>query len=126
MQKENKRKCFFCGRDNNEIDRIRKQKGDTDRVLDYEPCEVCKKVFAPYVIMLGIAASAPDNRPPITEGLYPTGAYVVTKNEFIRHIAPKEKAEQTIKAGWCFVEHDTLMNLPIKRNLIKTGTWEEA
>lgn len=124
-----KRKCFFCGRDNNEIARIkeqRKQEGKADIVLDYEPCEVCKKVFAPYVIMLGVAASAPDNRPPVTEGSYPTGAYVIAKNEFIRGITPEEKAEEVIKAGLCFVEHDILMDMPIKRSLIKTGTWEEA
>lgn len=80
--------CFFCGEQKSEIvmlGRVRSKKGAHDdleapknMVLDYEPCDKCKELFAKGVLIVE-ASRTPmnENQPPITPGAYPTGRYVV-------------------------------------------------
>lgn len=78
--------CFFCGKEKNEIallGKIDKEDSEAPRkmVLNYEPCEECKKRFAEGVLIIEIMSYANDMRPPITEGAYPTGAHAVVNPE---------------------------------------------
>lgn len=108
-------KCFFCGGDKDELALMGRLKGDIEApknlMLDYEPCEKCKAAFSQGILMLGVAPSMPDSRPPIAEGLYPTGAYVVATEEFVRQIVPEEEAKRAIKAGQCLIDHNVLVYL---------------
>ena len=87
--------CFFCGEEKNEVamlGRIRSKKGARDdieapkhMILDYEPCDECKKKFAEGVLLIEVTTYPNgENQPPITEGAYPTGRHVVVKPEALK------------------------------------------
>ena len=78
--------CFFCGETKNEIVLL----GKIDRedsvapmkaVMDYEPCDECKKKFAEGVLLIEVTTSPEYIGMPIAENAYPTGRYVVVKPE---------------------------------------------
>lgn len=80
--------CFFCGEETGVVamlGRIGDGRKHEDfeapkrMVLDYEPCKKCREKFATGVLVMAVTDTPPDNRPPIQDGYYPTGAYVVVK-----------------------------------------------
>lgn len=86
--------CFFCGEQKNEIallghigDRRKGEDIEAPRsiVLDYEPCEDCKKKFSLGVLVIEVTFDQPkDIRPAISKDstgakAYPTGNYVVLR-----------------------------------------------
>lgn len=86
--------CFFCGEQKNEIALLGRlydpDKGEDieaprSAVLDYEPCENCKKKFSLGVLVVEVTFDHPkDMRPAISKDLtgakaYPTGNYVVLR-----------------------------------------------
>lgn len=84
--------CFFCGEEKNEIalmGRMRSRKGARDdleapkrMLLDYEPCDKCREKFSQGVLLIEVNSyPMADNQPPIQEGAYPTGKYVVVNPE---------------------------------------------
>lgn len=86
--------CFFCGEQKNEIALLGHlgdyRKGEDIEaprsiVLDYEPCEDCKKKFSLGVLVIEVTFDQPkDMRPAISKDItgakaYPTGNYVVMR-----------------------------------------------
>lgn len=101
--------CFWCGKDKNEIallGRIREKttnrfganvtERDSDieaprrMVLDYEPCDECKKMWESGVAVLE-AQQTPimPNQPEIQKGIYPTGRLVVVTVEGADRVFPQ-------------------------------------
>ena len=78
--------CFFCGKDKNEIVLLGKINREDDEapmkmIVDFEPCEECKKKFAEGVLLIEVTQSPEYIGMPIAENAYPTGRYVVVKPE---------------------------------------------
>lgn len=82
--------CFFCGKEKNEIallgqigDRRKGEDFEAPKnvVLDYEPCEECKKKFAEGVLLIEVTNSPEVIGMPIAKDAYPTGRYVVVRPE---------------------------------------------
>lgn len=82
--------CFFCGQDKNEIALMGHigdgRKGEDfeapmKAILDFEPCEECKKKFAKGVLIIEVTETPEYIGMPIAENAYPTGRYVVVKPE---------------------------------------------
>lgn len=100
--------CFWCGKEKNEVALLGKLKGDVEAprncILDYEPCDECKKNWSLGVALLG-TSKKPLNEtlPPIkntSEGtLYPTGQWLVVTKEaakrFFNEVATEEEIEKT-------------------------------
>lgn len=101
--------CFWCGKEKNEIallGRIREKttnrfganvtKRDSDieaprrMVLDYEPCDECKKWWDSGVAVLEVQQTPiQPNQPEIQKGLYPTGRFVVVTVEGAYRVFPQ-------------------------------------
>lgn len=101
--------CFWCGKDKNEIallGRIREKtknryganvtKRDSDieaprrMVIDYEPCDECKKMWDSGVAVIEVQETPinPD-QPEIQKGLYPTGRFAVVTVEGADRVFPQ-------------------------------------
>lgn len=101
--------CFWCGKEKNEIallGRIREKttnrfganvtKRDSDieaprrMVLDYEPCDECKKMWDSGVAVLEVQETPiMPNQPEIQKGVYPTGRLVVVTVEGADRVFPQ-------------------------------------
>ena len=101
--------CFWCGKEKNEIallGRIREKttnrfgayvtKRDSDieaprkAVLDYEPCDECKKWWDSGVAVLEVQQTPiQPNQPEIQKGLYPTGRFAVVTVEGADRVFPQ-------------------------------------
>lgn len=101
--------CFWCGKEKNEIallGRIREKttnrfganvtKRDSDieaprrMVLDYEPCDECKKMWDSGVAVIEVQETPinPD-QPEIQKGLYPTSRFAVLTVEGADRVFPQ-------------------------------------
>ena len=82
--------CFFCGESKNEIALLGRIGGKEDlqapmkAVLDYEPCDECKKKFAEGVLLVEVMEVPTRLNMPIAENAYPTGRFVVIKPEALK------------------------------------------
>ena len=108
--------CFFCGKPKNELVLFGKLKGDAEApkhfIMDYEPCDACRKAFKAGVLFLGVTKDQPaDKRPPIADGLYPTGSFFVLKRDAIPKIFSEEDTAAFLKSGKVFVEQPALEEL---------------
>ena len=101
--------CFWCGKDKNEIallGRIREKttnrfganvtKRDSDieaprrMVLDYEPCDECKKMWESGVVVIEVQQTPINpNQPEIQGGIYPTGRFAVVTVEGADRVFPQ-------------------------------------
>lgn len=108
--------CFFCGEPRNEVallgkmparkEQVRTSYGTKDvvkdpdpeapmhSVIDFEPCDECKAKFAQGYTALGVS-SVPviQNQPPVQDGRYLTGDYLVLSEQGVRHIFSPEAVE---------------------------------
>ena len=104
--------CFFCGKEKGEVALLGALKGDAEAprnlILDYEPCDSCREAFSKGVLIVGVSEHAPDGRPPIAEGFYPTGSYVVASKDFIKRAWEPEKAEEVLRYGKCLMHQNEL------------------
>lgn len=78
--------CFFCGETKNEIVLFGKigredKEAPMKAIVDFEPCEECKKKFAEGVLLIEVTTSPEYIGLPIAPDAYPTGRYVVVKPE---------------------------------------------
>lgn len=75
--------CFWCGKHTGEIALLGKLPNDAEApketVLNYEPCEECKKQFAEGILIIEVDTNL--NRPTIQDNYSPTGRFVVVKQE---------------------------------------------
>lgn len=83
--------CFFCGETKNEIALLGRigDKEDLEApmkaILDYEPCEECKKKFAEGVFLIEVTDYPNmEGQPMIAKNAYPTGRYSVVRPEALR------------------------------------------
>ena len=83
--------CFFCGDTKNEIALLGRIGGKEDleapmrAVLDYEPCEECRKKFAEGVLLIEVTNYPNmEGQPMIAKNAYPTGRYSVVRPEALR------------------------------------------
>ena len=94
--------CAFCGNRKNEIALLGHigdgRKGEDleapmNTVVDYEPCDECKEKWEQGVAIIEVTTTPNSkNQPPIAEGAYPTGAYVVLKEEALNGFHKGDKA----------------------------------
>ena len=78
--------CFFCQQERNEIvlfGKIDREDSEAPMkaVVDYEPCDECKKKFAEGVLLIEVTQSPEVVNMPIAKDAYPTGRYVVVRPE---------------------------------------------
>ena len=78
--------CFFCGKERNEIVLFGKigredKEAPMKAVVDYEPCDECKKKFAEGVLLIEVTQSPEYIGMPIAPDAYPTGRYIVVRPE---------------------------------------------
>lgn len=83
--------CAFCGQPKNEIALMGHigdgRKGEDfeapkNIILDYEPCDECKEKWAQGVAIIEVSRTPMcDGQPPIQEGAYPTGRFVVVNEK---------------------------------------------
>lgn len=112
--------CFWCGKEKGEIALMghigdgRKHediKAPMHMVLDYEPCDECKKNME-----LGFTIVEATGEPnaltsmPIQDGIYPTGRYVVIKKE----AAIKIFGYENTKRGKAFMDVETFTQMFVK------------
>lgn len=103
--------CFWCGNEKNEIALMGKiGKGQEDieapkhMVLDYQPCEKCKKLMSKGVTLIEVSQSPNSpNQPTIHEGLYPTGSWSVIR----RRAAIELLGEEIAKQHGAFIDYET-------------------
>lgn len=88
--------CFWCGKEKNEIalmghmgDGRKHEDFEAPRhmVLDFEPCEECKKNMAlGFTVMEATTTPNSVSSVEIQRGVYPTGRFVVLKTEAAERI----------------------------------------
>lgn len=75
--------CFFCEQDK-ELKLFGKLKGDVKApqraLVDYQPCEACKKKMAIGTTVIEVVTTS-NGLPPIKKGVWPTGRWVVLKKD---------------------------------------------
>lgn len=123
--------CFFCGEDKNEIALLGKiDKNDSEAprraVLDYEPCEKCKKLMSQGVALIGVTTT-PNNpgQRPIQQNqeatLYPTGNLVIMRPDAVRRLlSDHDMAENIIKSGKTLAD-DAIVRSIMDRYETETG-----
>jgi len=90
--------CFWCGEDRNEIalmGHIGDGRGNEDfeapmhSFIDYEPCDKCREIMGQGVTVIAVTSFPNvENQPPIREGIYPAGEYVVMRKEAAKRVFP--------------------------------------
>jgi hypothetical protein len=109
--------CFWCGEETGEIALLGKiDKEDSAApmrcVLNYEPCEKCKKLFSQGIHVIGCTEERPSNGlPPISRtgdaDMYPTGAYVVVSRDYIKRVFAQQGnsfVDRVLKCGKLLAE----------------------
>ena len=100
--------CFWCGEMKNEVALLGKLKGDVEAphscILDYEPCDECKKNMSMGVTLIGTTKKPiREDLPPIrdneTETLYPTGQWLVVTKEAAKRYFSEVASEEEIESA---------------------------
>jgi hypothetical protein len=103
--------CFWCGETRNEIALLGKLKGDAEApkqaIIDYNPCDKCKEKMDQGITMIQ-AKEVPcvEGQAPLRKGAYPTGKWVVVKEESLDIFTPETK-KQLLEQRKCFVDVET-------------------
>lgn len=115
--------CFWCGNPKNEIalmGRVNpsKKRGKNAEdikmpmysLIDYEPCDTCKSYMDQGVTLIAVDTVQTNNLPPIDHkrNLYPTGKFVVIKEDGVKALFATDVAEDMIKNKKCFVDNATV------------------
>jgi hypothetical protein len=119
--------CFWCGEDKNEVALLGKLPGDKaapmKAVLDFEPCEKCKAFMDQGITLIGVSTKQPETGvPSIGEGLYPTGAWSVIKeeSEFCQQLLnaeSEERKEAILKSRKCLIDDEVLRSIIAGANM---------
>lgn len=88
--------CFWCGKEKNEIALMGRMGDDRKHedfeaprhmVLDFEPCEECKRNMAlGFTVMEATTTPNSNSTVEIQRGIYPTGRFVVLNTEAVERI----------------------------------------
>lgn len=113
--------CFFCSKEKNEIALLGHLKGDAEApmhaVLDYEPCDECKANMDLGVTLIG-AMEHPntDGQPPMPNGAYPTGAWMVLSEQGALYIFKPKVIDDVLSAKRVCVPPEFIENLTAQSN----------
>ena len=71
--------CFWCGQEKNEVALVEcSEELPMHSLINYEPCDECRKTMALGVTVIE-ATKSPNGNPEIQDGIYPTGRWVVVR-----------------------------------------------
>ena len=89
-------RCFFCGKDKNEIILMGRLKGDAEApkgvVFDHSPCDTCQGYMEKGIILISIDEEKTiDPQNPLR-----TGGWVVVKEEAVRRLPIEETSKQDL------------------------------
>lgn len=115
--------CFWCGKQKNEIVLLGASskrltghdKAPMSIVLDYEPRDECKAQMERGVTLAECVESPHDERPPIQDGLWPTGRWVVVTPEAFERVFGAEAASDVLRAGKAFIAKDAFEQMGLDR-----------
>ena len=112
--------CFWCGKEKNEIALLGRLKGDMEAprnaLLDYQPCEECKKKWAKAIMLIGVTDTPKfSNQPPICMGngklQYPTGSCVGLTEHGVRSFFKEDVQDEIIKSKSAFVDDSAVQRI---------------
>lgn len=113
--------CFWCGEDKNEVAMLGKlpndEKAPMKAVLDFEPCDKCKSFMDQGITLIGVTDKKPTSGAPcIGDGLYPTGAWSVIKEDSelcqqMLNIESEERRDAILKAKKCLIDDGVLKDI---------------
>jgi hypothetical protein len=113
--------CFWCGKERNEIalmGRIGREdkKAPMYSVIDYEPCENCRKAFDAGILVVGVKEKTDDRRPAIGKNkrgrkLFPTGAFCVVTKDWVTKTFCADFAKEVINEGKFLCDHYELVQM---------------
>lgn len=111
--------CFWCGEPDGTIALMGKigGRGKDDEaprygVVSYEPCDKCKEGMAKGITLTEVSVEPmDDNQPPIQDGFYPTGRWLVVSEEYVRRCWPEDMAADVLKKRKCFVQEGILASM---------------
>ena len=114
--------CFWCGEEKNEVvllGKMNKEDSEAPRriLIDYEPCEKCKKAFEQGIQVIGVNTTPFfDNQEPLKkEGdarLYPSGAYFIATEQWVnRVIADEDIRNSTLKTRKLLMEDNIVKDI---------------
>ena len=100
--------CFFCGKTKNEVailGKINKQDDEAPphMILDYEPCDECKKHMALGITFIGVTDKpVSKNQPPISKDKtgehYPTGDWCVVTEDCAKRLFTDDILNDVLRA----------------------------
>lgn len=112
--------CFWCGEGKGValVGRKSKKIFGTEEaprqfVEDYHFCEKCMEEAGDGIKFIEVNPNpnAPS-QPPMPDGVYPTGRYVVVEREAVANqVTPPELAADILKKGACYVNHEDFEEL---------------
>ena len=113
--------CFWCGEEKNEVALLGKLPGDVaapmKAIIDFEPCPKCQEFMDQGIMLIGVTTEQPQNGIPcIGNGLYPTGAWSVIREEsdlcqLLLEAESEEFKEQTLKTRKCLIDDEMLKDI---------------
>jgi hypothetical protein len=107
--------CFWCGEEKNELALLGAKypgKAPKNLVLDYHPCDTCASHRAKGITLIACTPEQNRNEPPIQRDAYPTGAWAVVSEDYMRRVINSPEAlQQIIDKRMAFVEPDVLAML---------------
>lgn len=113
-------RCFFCGKDKNEILLLGKLKDDAEaphgQIVDEVPCEQCADYMAQGVIFIEVRDNELDRKNP-----YRMGGWAVVREEAIPRMLDANSARDVLKSRVCFIEASAWEMLGIPRKEATTS-----
>lgn len=110
--------CFWCGEEKPEVALLGKLPGDVaapmKAIIDFEPCDKCKEFMEQGITLIGVTTVQPGNGiPSIGDGLYPSGAWSVIKedSDFCKELLeaePEDRRAAILKSRKCLIEDEVL------------------
>lgn len=105
--------CFFCGEPKNEIallGRINRTDDEAPKeaVIDYIPCEKCQENMKKGITLVGATTENPNHIPPIQPGIYPTGRWMVVRENLVKTVFLPDAAETIIRQRKALVDDSIL------------------
>ena len=113
--------CFWCGEDTGELALLGdsyKGEAPMHMVLNYEPCDACKGVFAQGILLIQTTERAVDDRPPINDGHYPTGRHAVVYEEAVPRMFNEYAVKQVLAHRKALIDRDAWIKLGLPEEAI--------
>lgn len=106
--------CFWCGETREILLLGASYEGEAPREMltDYEPCDNCKSLMDGGVTLLEVSeAPKMEGLKPIQDRYYPTGRWMVIKEEAVSRVFNKDSADIALKAKKALVDQEAYSRL---------------